>query len=296
MPEIIQRQGNPTREQLFELFENITFMDYSPYFYESPKTIAEVLRLLKIKGRGTINRQLKIFQQDGGYDPNYIKTEASWKPPQKKLLFTHNLVADFIIFHAEAMGQKIELPEQERGLLLEFMDLPGVNLVLRKNTREWLDPLCRLSVSMIFFMHYRGEVGTKNVLISRLSQRVKSLSAFEHLTQQEQEAYFQDLQRFNQERGPQIYPLAVKLVNLGIPISFTSKDVCLLSRGAMEAAKWGAEIIFDVWKKVDPSYGRKLRKNLPAVTSLLKDQGIEIDFEKEKKYRDFKKEKKYRRW
>lgn len=271
---------NLVRDEVIELFKNKTFIEYSPLFYESQKSIAQALRVLEIKGRGTINKQFKVFQMNGEYDPDYIQVKVSNKPFQKKILFTHRIVVDFITFHARETGQKFEPTDQEVKLLLEFMNLPGIDNILRKKTKSWFDVLGKLAVSMTFFVNYLEKVGNKTILAKDITTHVKELSTFSNFTKDEQEAYFQDIQKFNKTVGTQIYQLAVKVVNLGIPISFTSKDYCLMGRTAMDAAKWAGNVIFNLWHTVDPNYKQKLRQNLPTVESTLKKSGIEIDLKK----------------
>lgn len=279
MSEIVQPQ-NLVRDQVLELFSNDTFMSYSPLFYESQKSIAQVLRELKIKGRGTINKQFKVFQKGDGYDPDYIKMNVSHRPFQKKIQFTHRIVVDLIIFYARETGQSLELTEQEINLLLEFMNLPGIDLVLRKETKSWLDVLSKLAVSMVFFIGYQEKVGQNKIFVKSLTEHVNSLTMFNSFAKNEQEAFFMDLQEFNKTAGGQISQLAKKVVNLRIPISFTSKDIYILTRGAMEAAKYGAEAVFRVCYAIEPILKRKLKAKTSRerITSMLADLGIELDF------------------
>jgi len=279
MSKIIQPH-NFIRGRVFELFDNSTFMSYSPLFYESQKSIAQVLRELKIRGRGTINKQFKVFQKGEGYDSDYLKIDVGHRPFQKKIQFTHKIVIDLIIFYATKTGQKFEPSEQEMNLLLEFMNRPGIDLVMRKGTKSWFDVLSKLAVSMVFFVGYQEKVGKNKIFVKSLVDHINSLTAFSQFTKNEQEAFFNDLQEFNEKYGEQIYKFATKVVNLGIPISFTTKDIYILTKGAMEAAEYGAEAVFRVCCAVEPSLKRKLKvkTSRKRIVSALADLGIELNF------------------
>lgn len=283
MEEIIQRQ-ELNREKIFELFKNKTFKEYSILFYESKKTIAQVLKELHIKGRGTINKQLKLFRQNGEYDPRYILTEASWKPPQKKILFTHRILIDYLFFHAKETGQKLDLTEQEIGLLLELMDMPGVDLVMRKKNRNWPDVLTKLSFTLLFFIAYREKIGKKKIRIKDIERLVEILRRFTQFTKEEREAYFQDVQDFNQRAGGQIYQTAVKILELNIPVSLGSQDIYLMMIGAMEAALSAAKAVFKVCKTACSSLERRLimKAKRPGIIAALEEFGIDLEDLKER--------------
>jgi|GEM_PF-6540294 len=277
MPEIIQ-QESLSRESLFELFENKTFMDYFPLFYEGKKTIAQALRELGIKGRGSINNQLKIFRRDEGYDSRYILTEPSWKPPQKKILFTHRIVTDFLAFHAKETGKEFDISDQEIELLLEFMNLPGIDLVLRKNNRDLYSVLTKLSVSTIFFIVYKEKVGKKAIFVRDLENFVETFNVFGEFTREEREAYFHDMQEFNQKAGGQIYQTATKILKLNVPISLGSLDVYLMARGSAEATKPGVEALIRTCIMLSPDLERRLKMkvNRPEIVATFSKYGIDL--------------------
>lgn len=277
MSEIIQSNENLIREKIFELFDNKTFMEYSPLFYENKKTISEVIKLLGIKGRATINNQLKVFRQNGEYDPSYIETEISWKPPQKKLLFTHKIVVDFIDFHATKRSEK--LTTEEMKLLLSFMNLPGINRVLRKQTGKWSDVFCKLTWMMIFARAHHEKAKGKEIIVKTLPPSLDSLTFFDSFSKNERTEFMRDIQEFTNRGGEPLYQLAVKIVNLRIPISFTSLDFhTLVASGVMEAAKYGGEAVWGVCCAIDPTLRRRAKKKVSREKAIekLAEFGIEI--------------------
>lgn len=277
MPENIQRQENTIREKVFELFKNKIFIEYSPLFYESPKTISQVLRLLGKKGRATINNQLKIFRQNGEYDPNYIKTEVSWKPPQKKLLFTHRVVANLVDFYAQERGEKLTVEEVE--LLLEFMNLPGISRVLRKQAKSWFDVFCNLTLMMVFVRAHHEKIKGREIIVKTLPPSIGSLTVFDGLDEDERTNFLQDIQKFAEKGGTRLYQLAVKIVDLRIPITFTSFDFyTTVASGVMEAAKYGGEAIWKVCCVIDPTLPRKARsrKSRGKAIEKLMELGIDV--------------------
>lgn len=234
-------QKETTPRMLEDLFENETFQKYSPLFYESPKTITQVSENTGVSRR-TIYNQFENFLLEGreNYDSNYIKIVFRGRTAEKPLIFTHKIVVDLVKYLARIENQEFSPSQDEEKMLLDLMNLPGIDNCLRKQSKNWFVVFSKLTAILVAVPYFAREI-EKKVELPQKAPRVEKLSVFKWLTIEEVDALNQDLQKFL-GKNPTFKDLAEKFCTLEIPIFSTPRDLYTLIKDQVEISMYIANL------------------------------------------------------